>query len=85
MIIIIEFILTSDLTQKSHEPPSNKKYSSTAYSKQISLDASKRNDDETLQSTVKRYNALRYKKEYNGLHYTSHIKAYILTRILFLY
>ena len=70
MIIIIEFILTSDLTQKSHEPPSNKKYSSTAYSKQISLDASKRNDDEPLQTTVKRYIALRYKQKYNGLHYS---------------
>ena len=70
MIIIIEFILTSDLTQKSHEPPSNKKYSSTAYSKQISLDASKRNDDETQQTTVKRYTALRYKQEHNGLHYS---------------
>ena len=39
----------------------------------------------TLQSTVKRYIALKYKKEYNGLHYKSHMLAYILTRILFLY
>ena len=54
MIILIEFILSSDLTQKSHEPHSNKKYSSTAYSRQISSDASKRNEDEPLQTTVKR-------------------------------
>ena len=54
--------LNSDSSQKSHDTASNKKYSNTAYSKQMSLDESNENDN--LATSIKRYDKKDYKSWY---------------------
>ena len=60
--LIYAWYLNSDSSQKSHDTASNKKYSNTAYSKQMSLDESNENDN--LATSIKRYDKKDYKSWY---------------------